>query len=150
MKSICVWHPYHWMKWNWCSLDKNLMREKNANDLSASKSVWIWLNHNNAIFFWHTRKNQGVRVVTRSHSGQTLLFPKIPMWIPFEIPLRNSLLEFPLRNNQNSRKNIILDKCLIIIKCVKSLILLKEVLIRSLCVLFVPKKVFFLPRMGNF
>ena len=76
--------------------------------------------------------------------------PKIPMGIPFENRLRNSprnsLSEFPIRINQNSRKNIIVDKCLIIITCVKSLTLLKEVLIRSLCVLLVPKKVIFDPK----
>ena len=51
--------------------------------------------------------------------------------------------EFPVGIPLNSRKNIIVDKYLNVITCVKSLTLLKKFLIRSLCVQFVPKNVIF-------
>ena len=75
-----------------------------------------------------------------------LKFRKSQWEFPFGIPLQNSPSEFPFGIPQDSRKNIIVDKCFIIITCVKSLTLLKEVLNRSLCVLFIPKKVVFDPK----
>ena len=89
-----------------------------------------------------TFKNNNWSILLKFRKSQW----EFPLKFPFGIPIRNSLSEFPFRINKNSRKNIIVDNCLIIITCVKSLTLLKEVLIRSLCVLLLPKKVIFDPK----